>query len=148
MGVGEYNTVITWDSHVLPARQDGPGFWGPRIRQHNSRVDNYELKINPNDESYYLPLKDGSLVQFENMTSSVLQDGKLILKPNKSIYNMMEKPEFLLKKVLGEINRQLEAAELAGYKVQWLVSDSNTASQIKEYFSLHNIPIEVIYFPE
>lgn len=111
-------------------------------------MDNYELKINPNGESYYLPLKDGSLVQFENMTSSVLQDGKLILKPSKSIYNMMEKPEFLLQKVLGEINRQLEAAELAGYKVQLFVSDSNTASQIKEYFALHNIPIEVIYFPK
>ena len=38
------------------------GFFGRRTKQADTRVDAYELKINPNNESFYLPHPDGGFV--------------------------------------------------------------------------------------
>ena len=65
----------------IPARPAGPGYWGKRTPQGKPRVDAYERKINPNDESYYLPHPKGGLVQFENVIKGALEDGKLVEKP-------------------------------------------------------------------
>lgn len=52
---------IKWGIRGIDARPDGKGFWGQRIKQNNSRVDGYELKINPQNESYYLPHPEGGM---------------------------------------------------------------------------------------
>ena len=82
-------------------RPDGNGFWGQRIRQNNPRVDGYELKINPQNESYYLPHPEGGYVQFENMINSTVQDGKLVMQ-QKSFYHVNDMPDFAKNKVLQE----------------------------------------------
>ena len=106
-------------------RPDGNGFWGQRIRQNNPRVDGYELKINPQNESYYLPHPEGGYVQFENMINSTVQDGKLVMQ-QKSFY----------------------AAGAADYKVEWLVSDESAVNQLTEFFKEHNVDIIVTFYPE
>lgn len=77
---GKYSDTIKWGIHDIEVRPDGKGFWGRRIKQSDSRVDAYELKINPNNESYYLPHPNGRYVQFENMLNGTVQDGKLIMQ--------------------------------------------------------------------
>ena len=77
---GVYTDKIKWGIHEIDVRPDGNGFWGQRIRQNNPRVDGYELKINPQNESYYLPHPEGGYVQFENMINSTVQDGKLVMQ--------------------------------------------------------------------
>ena len=142
-----YTDKIKWGIHDIEVRPEGKGFWGQRIRQGNPRVDRYELKINPKNESYYLPHPEGGYVQFENMINSTVQDGKLIMQ-QKSFYDVKNMPDFAKNKVLQEAKRQTEAASAAGYKVEWLVSDENIANQLTEFFKEHNIDITVIYYPE
>ena len=129
----------------IDVRPEGKGFWGKRVKQKNSRVDNFELKINPNNESYYLPHPNGGFVQFENMINSTVQDGKLIMK-QKSFYHVNDMPDFARKKVLSEAQRQIDATSMVGYKVQWLVSDENAVSQLSELFE--GMDIEILYYPE
>ena len=95
--------------HEIDVRPDGNGFWGQRIRQNNPRVDGYELKINPQNESYYLPHPEGGYVQFENMINSTVQDGKLVMQ-QKSFYHVNDMPDFAKNKVLEEARRQIDAA--------------------------------------
>lgn len=57
----EYNTKIKWGINDINARPYGKGFFGERIPQNNPRVDDFELKINPNNESYYLPHPKGGM---------------------------------------------------------------------------------------
>lgn len=52
------------------------------------------------------------------------------------------------KKVLKVTNRQIDAANLAGYKVKWLVSDEIAVKQLTEFFEEHNVDIIVTYYPE
>ncbi len=110
-------------------------------------MDNYELKINPNNESYYLKHPNGGYVQFENLAQTTVQDGKLIMK-QKSFYHVDDMPSFAKTKVLEEAERQVAAAELAGYKVEWLVSDEKAISQLSNFFKDNNISIKVTYYPE
>lgn len=153
LGVGgtpktpEYNTKIKWGINDINARPYGKGFFGERIPQNNPRVDDFELKINPNNESYYLPHPKGGYVQFENLLEDVLQDGKLIIKP-KSFYHVDELPEFAKNKVVQEALRQQEAAVAAGYKVEWLVSDEKAVEQLTNLFNSRKIDIDVRFFPE
>ena len=123
-------------------RPDGNGFWGQRIRQNNPRVDGYELKINPQNESYYLPHPEGGYVQFENMINSTVQDGKLVMQ-QKSFYHVNDMPDFAKNKVLEEARRQIDAAGAADYKVEWLVSDESAVNQLTEFFKEHNVDIIV-----
>ena len=90
------------------------------------RVDNYELKINPNNESYYLPHPNVGYVQFENRVNNIVQDGKLI-KSSQSFYHVDDLLAFAQNSVLKEARRQLEAATAAGYKVEWLISDQKSS---------------------
>ncbi|MEK3725450.1 hypothetical protein [Paenibacillus sp. FSL H8-0034] len=145
--VGKYDTKIKWGINDINARPYGKGFFGERIPQSNPRVDGYELKINPNNESYYLPHPNGGYVQFENLAGNVLQDGKLIIKP-KSFYHVDDLPQFAKDKVLQEALRQQESALAAGYKVEWLVSDAEAVKQLTNLFKTKNIDIIVKYFPE
>ncbi|WNS43702.1 hypothetical protein [Paenibacillus sp. MMS20-IR301] len=145
--VGKYDTKIKWGINDINARPYGKGFFGERIPQSNPRVDGYELKINPNNESYYLPHPNGGYVQFENLVVDVLQDGKLIMKP-KSFYHVDDLPEFAKAKVLQEALRQQVSALAAGYKVEWLVSDAEAVEQLTNLFGSKNIDIVVRYFPE
>ncbi|TVX95101.1 hypothetical protein FPZ45_24165 [Cohnella terricola] len=112
--VGKYDTKIKWGINDINARPYGKGFFGERIPQSNPRVDGYELKINPNNESYYLPHPNGGYVQFENLAGNVLQDGKHIIKP-KSFYHVDDLPQYAKDKVLQEALRQQESALAAGY---------------------------------
>ena len=111
-------------------RPDGNGFWGQRIRQNNPRVDGYELKINPQNESYYLPHPEGGYVQ------------------QKSFYHVNDMPDFAKNKVLEEARRQIDAAGAADYKVEWLVSDESAVNQLTEFFKEHNVDIIVTFYPE
>ncbi|MNO79517.1 hypothetical protein D3C76_706870 [compost metagenome] len=145
--VGKYDTKIKWGINDINARPHGKGFFGERIPQSNPRVDDFELKINPNNESYYLPHPNGGYVQFENLAGNVLQDGKLIIKP-KSFYHVDDLPQFAKDKVVQEALRQQESALAAGYKVEWLVSDAEAVKQLTNLFKSKNIDIIVKYFPE
>ncbi|MCI8410442.1 MAG: hypothetical protein HFJ09_14425, partial [Lachnospiraceae bacterium] len=144
---GKYSDRIKWGIHDIEVRPEGKGFWGRRINQNNPRVEGYELKINPNNESYYLPHPNGGFVQFENMINSTVQDGKLIMK-QKSFYHVNDLPDFAKNKVLLEAQRQLDAAAQAGYNVEWLVSDVNAANQLRELFKNKNMDIKITYYPE
>ena len=127
--------------------KEGKGFWGERMSQHNTRVDKYELKINPNNESFYLPHPMGGFVQFENLKNKTVQDGKLILT-KKSFYHVADLPDFAKEKVLQEARRQIEAASSANYKIEWLISDKKAVNQLTELFILNNVNIKVSFLPE
>jgi hypothetical protein len=144
--VGTYTTKIKWGILEVEARPAGPGFWGKRIPQNNPAVEAYELKINPNNESFYLPHPQGGYVQFENLVGTTLQDGKLVTQV-KSIYKVNDLPAFARQAVLKEATRQLEAASASGLKVEWLVSDQEAASQLANLFQSEGLNIRVIYFP-
>ncbi len=99
-------------------------FWGRRTPQPNPRVNAYELKINPNNESIFLTHPNGGLVQFENLVgTTVVQDGKLVMSA-KSAYHVADMPPFAAKAALAEARRQVEAASKVGLNVEWLVSDA------------------------
>lgn len=87
----KYTTKIKWGINDIEARPFGKGFLGKRIPQKNTRVDDFELKINPNNESFYLPHPNGGYVQFENLAGDIVQDGKLIIK-QKSFYYVEDLP--------------------------------------------------------
>jgi hypothetical protein len=78
----------------------------------------------------------------------MLQDGKCVLTPSKSIYRVYDRPEFLRKSILKEAQYQLDAAIENGLKVQWLVSDEIAVGQLQKFFIEHNLNIEVKFFPE
>jgi hypothetical protein len=143
---GQYSTKIQWGIHELEARPFGPGYFGRRIPQGNPAVDAFELKINPNNESFYLPHPEGGFVQFENLVGSTVQDGKLILK-TPSFYHVEELPSFAQSKVLAEAARQIEAAQAAGLQVEWLVSDQRAASQLSRLFADKNTSIKITFTP-
>lgn len=146
--VGKYTTKIRWGILDVEVRPFGKGFLGKRIIQSDARVNAFELKINPNNESFYLPHPDGGYVQFENVINSTVQDGKLIMDKS-SIYYVLDKPEFLNKSsVLDPALRQLKAANASGYKVEWLVSDEKAVQQITQYFKNNNVTILVKIFKE
>ena len=95
-----------------------------------------------------MPHPEGGFVQFENIFESTIQDGKLVIEKS-SIYHVLDKPEFLSKRaVLEPAKRQLEAAQAAGYKIEWLVSDERAIEQIRQYFKDNNINITVKFFKE
>ncbi len=144
---GEYNYKIIWQNRNIPARKDGKGHRAPRTKQHNERVDKYELKINPDNESYHLDRPNGKTIQFENMRNGIVQDGKLVMNKN-SIYYVKEKIPVLNLNILKQARRQLEAANLVGYKVEWLVSDKKAVEQIRQLFNENNLDIIVTYYPE
>jgi hypothetical protein len=144
---GHYTTKIKWGVLDIEARPFGKGYWGKRVKQTDARVDSFELKINPNNESFYVRHPDGGFVQFENIFMDALQDGKLIMKP-KSFYHIYDLPPFARSKVLEEAQRQLAAAKYTGYRVEWLISEQNAATQLKRFFKESNIDINVVYFPE
>ena len=143
----KYTTTIKWGINNVEARPFGKGFWGKRLPQKNPRVDNFEMKINPNNESFYLPHPKGGYVQFENLTGDMVQDGKLIMK-QKSFYHVDDLPKFAQDKVIKEAMRQLESSNAAGYKVEWLVSDEKAVKQLSKLFDKENINIKVIYYKE
>jgi hypothetical protein len=124
------------------------GFWGERFSQADPAVDAFELQINPNNESYYLPHPNGGYVQFEKLIGTTLQDGKLVTSPN-SLYYVEDVPEFLQQKVLAEAKRQIEAAKANNLSVEWLVSDERAVAQIDTLLRSQPtpLPIKVIYFP-
>ena len=138
--VGTYDTQIKWGIQTVEARRFGPGFWGKRTAQVNARVNAYELKINPNNESFFLPHPSGGYVQFENLAANAVQDGKLVMSP-KSIYHVAEMPPFARASVLDEARRQLAAAQKAGFTVEWLVSEQKALTQLADLFKAENIPI-------
>lgn len=144
---GTYSDTIKWGIHDIEVRPEGNGFWGRRIKQSDPRVDAYELKINPNNESYYLPHPNGGYVQFENMVNCTVQDGKLIMK-QKSFYHVEDMPDFAKNKVLQEAQRQVDSATFAGYKVEWLVSDESAVKQLENLFKNNNMDIKIKYYPE
>lgn len=145
---GVYTDKIKWGIQEVEVRPDGKGFWGKRTPQSNARVDAFERKINPNNESYYVKHPNGGYVQFENLERTALQDGKLIVKTQSSIYRVYDKPEFLRKKILAEAVRQVQGAGYNGLKVEWLVSDRETVNQLTRFFRENGVDIKVKYFPE
>ncbi len=148
MGEGNaYTETIHWGIHDIEARPEAGGYWGERIPQSNPRVDAFELNINPQNESFYLPHPNGGYVQFENMINNTVQDGKLIIS-DSSFYHVDDKPGFARSRVLAEAQRQLEAANVANYRVEWLVSDQKAVNQLTALFREQNVDIVVTYYPE
>jgi len=145
--VGEYTNEIQWRIHPTPARPAGPGYWGVRDPQPNPRVDAYERRVNPNNESYYLPRPGGGFAQFENITGTTLQDGKLIMK-RPSYYDYDQLPPFARAGILDEARRQVEAASAQGFSVEWLVSDEEVVEKLQQLFREEGIDITVTYLPE
>jgi TANFOR domain-containing protein len=146
--VGKYTTKIRWGIQDIEVRPFEKGYWGKRVAQSDPRVDAFELKINPNNESFYLPHPEGGFVQYENIVKTTVQDGKLIMDQS-SIYHVLDKPEFLTtKSVIEPAQRQLAAAKAAGYKVEWLVSDEKAVQQLTQYFKEKNIDITVTLLRE
>ena len=141
----KYEQKIKWGINTINVRKEGKGFWGERMSQHNIRVDKYELKINPNNESFYLPHPMGGFVQFENLKNKTVQDGKLILT-KKSFYHVADLPDFAREKALQEARRQIEAATLANYKIEWLISDKKAVNQLIELFILNYVNIKVSFY--
>lgn len=145
--VGTYDTRIKWGIAEVEARPFGPGYWGKRTSQGNARVNAYELKLNPNNESFFLPHPDGGFVQFENISGTVLQDGKLIASP-RSMYHVADMPPFAKAKVLDEASRQVAAAQKAGMFVEWLVSEQRAITQLEKLFKEQGLPIMVRFLAE
>jgi hypothetical protein len=144
-----YTTTIKWRNNTIEARPFGKGFMGKRIVQSDNRVNAYELKINPNDESFYLwNSNQERYVQFENISENMLQDGKCVLNPENSIYRVYDKPEFLRKNILEEAKTQVETANLNGLQVEWLVSDEIAVEQLQQFFNENNLNITVKYLAE
>ena len=146
--IGVYTTTIGWSIYKkLPARLEGAGYYTKKIKQHNPRVEAYEIKINPNKEGYHVKHPDGRDVQFENMKDGILQDGKLVMS-KRSFYFVYDKGDFAKNKVLRQANRQVEVANAVGYKVEWLVSNEKAVEQISRLFKENNINIVVRFYPE
>lgn len=146
--VGKYTTKIRWGIQDIEVRPFEKGYWGKRVTQSDPRVDAFELKVNSNNESFYLPHPEGGFVQYEGIVKTTVQDGKLIMDQS-SIYHVLDKPEFLTtKSVLVPAERQLAAAKAAGYKVEWLVSDEKAVQQLTQYFKEKNIDITVTLLKE
>jgi len=144
---GVYTKKIEWQGHPIDARDAWPGYWGKRTKQAEPRVDAYERKINPNNESFYLPAAEKSgHVQYENAVGKIVQDGKCIMKP-QSIYHVADVP-YGRATVLAEARRQASAAAKAGMKVEWLVSEQRAVDQLTELFKNEGVPIDVKFFPE
>jgi Domain of unknown function (DUF4157) len=145
--VGTYTEKITWgiqkNIDARPHTSIKGAYWGRRTPQANPRVNAYELKINPNNESFFLPHPNGGLVQFENAVGTTLvQDGKVIIQ-QRSIYHVADMPAFAKTSVLAEANRQVAAASKAGMSVEWLVSEQRAVDQLTALFQQENIAISV-----
>jgi hypothetical protein len=147
--IGTYTTKIKWGILDIDARPFGnKGYWGKRIAQTDARVEAFELKTNPNNESFYIEHPNGGFVQFENLNVNVLQDGKMVLQPEKSFYRVYDRLEFLRQKVLDEAIRQTQAASAKGMTVEWLVSDQIAVTQLTKFFIEKNINITVKFLAE
>ena len=145
---GEYTTTISWSIFKkLLARPEGKGYFTKKIKQHNPRVEAYENKINPNKEGYHIKHPDGRYIQFENMRDGILQDGKLVMS-KRSFYFVYDKGDFAKRRVLNQAIRQMEVADSAGYKVEWLISSEKAVEQISRLFMENNIDIIVKFYPE
>ena len=149
LGMGASRSVqqIAWGIHTVNVTPFRGGFLGKRFLQANPRVNAYELKINPKNQSFYLPHPSGGFVQFENVVGDFVVDGKLVTK-NPSIYHVGDLPAFARASILDEALRQISAAGASGFKVRWLVSEQTAANQLMKLFELEEIPIEVILFEE
>lgn len=153
--VGTYTTKIKWGIQTVEARPHTSikgAFWGRRTPQANPRVNAFELKINPNNESFFLPHPSGGYVQFEQLAGGVVQDGKLIMQP-RSLYHVADmeqatKSTFASQKVLAEARRQMAAASDAGLSVEWLVSDARALQQLDALFQKEGITITLRLLPE
>lgn len=152
VSAGYYDTEIRWGAQKIEARAFGAGYWGKRIPQHKPRVDAYELKINPNNESYYVPSPDGGFVQFENLVGDTVQDGKLVEKTGSSWYRPSQLATRMQPiaqgKILAEARRQIEAARAHQLEVEWLVSDQAVVDEMTELFQTENVNIRVTFLAE
>lgn len=110
------------------------------------------MKINPNNESYYLPSPEGGFVQFENLIGNTVQDGKLILNPGSSWYCPSQLPVRMQSvardNVLAEAGRQIAAAQLHNLEVEWLMSDQAAIDEMVDLFGAENIKIRVRFLAE
>jgi hypothetical protein len=146
--VGQYTTRIKWGVLEIDARPAGPGYWGKRVPQADVRVEAFERKVNPNNESFYLPSPRGGFVQFENLAGTTLQNGKLVQSLKSSFYRVEEMPPFAREKVLIEARRQVEAASPHGLNIEWLVNDERAITQLRNLFKEKSININVVPFAE
>jgi hypothetical protein len=70
-------------------------------------------------------------------------------KGGTSFYRDFDKlPPFARGRILEEATRQLDAAEAAGLKVEWKVSDQTTVAKLKALFLDAGIDIDVTHLPE
>jgi len=131
----------------IEERPDGKGFWNGNIPSKDSRSHDFMLKINPNNESYYLEHPSGGYIQFDNKIDLTLQSGKFVVDQNSMFY-VEEQSAFVKDKLLNEARRQNDTAILAGFKVEWLISDEKAVNQLNNFFTNNSIQIDVKLFPE
>lgn len=66
----------------------------------------------------------------------------------KSFYHVNNMPDFAKYKILEEAERQVDAANVADYIVEWLVSDMSAVNQLTEFFKGKDVDIIVTFYPE
>lgn len=132
---------------TVEERYDGNGFWNRNKKHKNIRANNFYIKLNHNNESYYLEYPDGGHIRFDNKSDLILQSGKLITNPH-SIYFIDKQPEIIISRILKEAERQIQVAILNGFKVEWLVSDEDAVSQLQNLFLSRNVSVSVKFIPE
>lgn len=132
---------------TIEERADGMGFWNSNKTQKNSRAHDFTIKINPNNESYYLEHPKGGFIKFDNKVNSILQSGKLVIS-QKSFFYVNNQPDFVSSQILQEAKRQIDVATLYGYEVEWLVSDEVVVIQLNRLFKCNKISVNVKFFPE
>jgi hypothetical protein len=154
--VGTYTTKIKWGVQTIDARPHTTikgAFWGRRTPQSNVRANAYELKINPNNESFFLPHPSGGYVQFEQLVGTgLVQDGKCVVQ-SRSIYHVADmeqftKSTFAANQVLAEARRQVAAASAAGMRTEWLISEARALQQVEALFQKEGIAITLRLVPE
>ena len=50
--------------------------------------------------------------------------------------------------LIKKVKRQLETANAAGYKLEWIVSDKTAVEQLTRFFAEQDMDIIVTYCPE
>ena len=81
------------------------------------------------------------------MKNSTVQDAKLV-KSNRSYYHVERLSSFMKQQLVNRAKRQLETANAAGYKLEWIVSDKTAVEQLTRFFAEQNMGIIVTYCPE
>ena len=72
----------------------------------------------------------------------------LCVNKKRSFYHVYDCGYKAQNRVLEKARRQIETANVVGYKVEWLVTDEKAVEQLSRLFKENNVNITVKYYPE